>query len=495
MSDAANHLPRIRNTPLKITKRGYLRQLGCTSATSKSTAKFALGYDSAVAAKRRKDIEAIYYENSRYLHGAPYWNPFFLGLARQIEQTSFAVVETESLSKSLGFLGQNAAEKILKFRSIVKRLQMQGVLIQFDDEDLQVHTAPNKLLIKSSTTFHQALASYSQDRLANYVGEFTGRKSVEDKINRITECTNDCLLSEFGFRESKAVIDYWRNRPATKSGNHCSQSFAEGHITEFRKLCHWIGANYEEFTCPDFQAIDSRIKKLSTDKSSNAPRDMFFRPQELQEIFRTAQPMAKLIIALGLNCCAGAAELGRFKVSDFHFETVHPYHEVVDFHQKQSWLISSRKKTQAHSESLLWDWVVPLVKEQVQLCKRKGWIYLFTENGEPLYRDNAIYRELGLPEPNTTKPESRFTKRFNNAVEKAFKDSRITRQLSLGKLRKTFSNFLTMKAHADLGTLALSHVSDADEQLKHYANKPYARLFQVTLEYQDYWRLSSKAKT
>ena len=59
MSKNANHLPRLRNTPLKITKRGYLRQLGCTSALNKSTAKFALGYDAGIAGKKRKDVERI----------------------------------------------------------------------------------------------------------------------------------------------------------------------------------------------------------------------------------------------------------------------------------------------------------------------------------------------------------------------------------------------------------------------------------------------------
>ena len=55
MSKNANHLPRLRNTPLKITKRGYLRQLGCTSALNKSTAKFALVYDAVIAA--REDLK------------------------------------------------------------------------------------------------------------------------------------------------------------------------------------------------------------------------------------------------------------------------------------------------------------------------------------------------------------------------------------------------------------------------------------------------------
>jgi hypothetical protein len=43
--------------------------------------------------------------------------------------------------------------------------------------------------------------------------------------------------------------------------------------------------------------------------------------------------------------------------------------------------------------------VADLVKAQVSHCKEMGWKFLFTENGEPLYLDNDIYKELGLNLP------------------------------------------------------------------------------------------------
>ena len=59
----------------------------------------------------------------------------------------------------------------------------------------------------------------------------------------------------------------------------------------------------------------------------------------------------------------------------------------------------------------------------------------------------------------------------------------------LGKLRKTFSNFLALKDHADLASLALAHTTESDELLKHYANKPYARLFRQTVKHAKEWQL------
>ena len=57
-------LPTIRKTPLKRTKRGYVRQLGKRGSGS-AVKKFYLGHDMAIAAQRRQWIEAIYVENCR----------------------------------------------------------------------------------------------------------------------------------------------------------------------------------------------------------------------------------------------------------------------------------------------------------------------------------------------------------------------------------------------------------------------------------------------
>ena len=138
---------------------------------------------------------------------------------------------------------------------------------------------------------------------------------------------------------------------------------------------------------------------------------------------------------------------------------------------------------------MLWPWVAGLVREQIETCKAVGMPYLFFDDGTPLYKDNEIYEELGLEKPNTTKPESRFVTRYTNAVELAFNEGRIKSQLSLGKLRKTFSDYLTAEDHEDLGSLALAHKTDSDKLLKHYANKPYARLFKATVAAENEWRL------
>ena len=83
-------IPAIRNTPLKKTQRGYVRQLGRTSTNTQTKVKFYLGHDMATAAQRRQWVEAIFVENARLTGGGDVWSELFLDLAKQIAKVGTA---------------------------------------------------------------------------------------------------------------------------------------------------------------------------------------------------------------------------------------------------------------------------------------------------------------------------------------------------------------------------------------------------------------------
>ena len=207
----------------------------------------------------------------------------------------------------------------------------------------------------ATTKIPEALASYKKDRLENYAGGFQGKKHVERKIDDFD--LPDVWLHEFNFTEIKKFIDHWRGRPISKKGKPCTQQYARKQICEFVKFLNWVDNTYPEFQLPNIDSIDRTVRKLSSDVSANAVTDKSFAVDDLKEIFRTAQPLTQLIIGLGLNCCSGPGELGRFKVSDFHFSQPHPHANLIHFDQSADWLITTRYKTHSHSEALLWPWV------------------------------------------------------------------------------------------------------------------------------------------
>lgn len=475
-------VPTIRKTPLRLTRRGYVRQIGKATRNG-SVQKFYLGHDMAIAAQRRQWIEAIYVENCRmFQHN--FWTDTYLNIARQIERLGSAVYQVEPVP----------GMPDTRDYSFIQRLRDVGVPVSIIGEPARATvtlagdvTPQGK---PARTKLHEAIEAYKKDRVANYTGGYQGAQRLDKQIEKFLDL-EDCWLHELSYLKIKKFVDHWRKRPTTEHGKRCSKTYAENQISEFYKFLEILEATKpEEFPCPKLSSIDRSVIKLPGDSKGNAIRNLFWTPDELREVFKTAEPMARLIVGLGLNACSGAAKLGRIRVEDFHFDQQHPQHKTIRYEGVHDWLITTRRKAYTHSEALLWPWVSDLVKQQIAVCEPNGWEYLFTEHGEPMYRDNDIYEELGLPLPDTTKPESRFVKRYGKAVRLAHRTGRIPTKRSLGKLRKSFSNYLTIEAHGDLASLELSHQTDEDQLLKHYANKPYARLFKETVSAEDEWCLT-----
>lgn len=334
------------------------------------------------------------------------------------------------------------------------------------------------------------LTAYKIDRVEKYKGKYQGKVRVGKQIDELSSVAEDCFIHDFGIPQISKIVDHYANRPKTKVSDAASKTYCENQITELYKFCGWLELNFG-WKCPNLKAIDRRVINLATDTLNNAiNNDRHWEPDELRQLFSSANTTARLIIALGLNTGSGAAELGRMRVDQFVFDKPHPYAKLIKCDLVGAWYIGTRLKQFTHSEAYLWPWVAEIVKRQVEICKKSNWPYLFTQNGEPMYLDNEMYTEVGLPKPDTSKPESRFIKCYSNAIAA----SQINRKLSLGKLRKTLSNYLTMEAHEDLASLLLSHKTK-DDLLGNYANRPYGRLHKAIHEAEEIWNLTVNSKS
>ena len=475
------NITRIRQTPLKADKRGnFTRNLGYLNHNGKSQFKFNLGKTMSAAAYRLEQIQSIYIVNCQ-VSNSNVWRPDFLNLAKQVAATG-ACVEVVSQDLPTNF-GSYDFSYIQRMRDLGVVVHTQGAVatatVELPD---RIDENGQSLTVK----LDEAVDAFLTNRIDSYIGEHQGEKKIEGQIGNIKANLPDCYLGELGFSEIKSQVDYWRNRPTLKKGKPIGKDYAEDLIGELYKMLYWLESTYAEFSLPSLAAINRKVKRLATDAKKNSIVDKAFSPAEARKLFHAAeQPLTKLMIALAVNTCSGPAELGRMRVSDFKFNSEHPYATVIGFKKKANWFSAIRMKTDAVSGMLLWPWVAKLVKKQQKVCKKNGWEFLFTgDDGKPLYKCDLIYRELGLDEPKTTKPESAFVSRFRKPKDK------IKSSKSIGKLRKTFSDYLRKEQDGEIASLALSHLTDADNLLANYTNKPYARLFKATLKFQEVWDLT-----
>ena len=89
----------------------------------------------------------------------------------------------------------------------------------------------------------------------------------------------------------------------------------------------------------------------------------------------------------------------------------------------------------------------------------------------------------------SSNPQTKFTNWWNDLIESVQKSDEEFPHLPFGSLRDALPDVLRLRYSDDVASLALQHgeISD-DPLLKHYANKPYKRLFEATRELRSHFQ-------
>ena len=392
-------LPVFRDSAFKPNARGdYVRNVGYKQHGSRTQEKFNLGRVLSIASDRLEQIRSIYLVSCQ-VSNSLIWRQSFLNLAKQVEKTGACLETIPEMPDDMPFfLRDRDYSYVQHMRDLGVNISIQGAPAKATVTLAEKVDEHNKPMV---TKLHEAIDAYEASRLDSFIGEFQGRDRVSKMIKNIKDNLDDCYLVEFGILEIQKHVDFWKKRPMTKHKNptRMSKNYAKDLIGEFFKLLHRLDAAYSEFTLPALKSIDRTIKRLPSDAVKSKPKKKMLSPKEAKELYKAAtQPMTKLMVAMSINSCGGAAELGRLRVTDFLFNCKHPEAELIGFHEKANWLITTRFKKETHSAALLWPWVAELVKEQIKICEANGWKFLFSDkNGMPLYKCDLIYQELGLP--------------------------------------------------------------------------------------------------
>lgn len=117
-------IPQLRRTPLTLTRRGYVRQLG-SLAHGGSVQKFYLGLDPAIAAQRKQWIEAVYVENCRVANSL-LWTDTFLNLAKQLARLGSAVIVNEPRTFEISHFGPPDYSFVQRLRDVGVPVSIHG---------------------------------------------------------------------------------------------------------------------------------------------------------------------------------------------------------------------------------------------------------------------------------------------------------------------------------------------------------------------------------
>jgi hypothetical protein len=345
-------------------------------------------------------------------------------------------------------------------------------------------------------TFHQAVTSYLAKRKADFtVGDtFDGSgHHILGLVENFRDRQLDVPLAKLDFAGCQEIYDFWRNRPQNlRTGHPLSAKHCSSHIGELDRFFKWLHTSPEFLwrRPNDFDLIERKIKRLESDRRSlQAIEIKTFRIEHLALLYKHALPSERLKLLWCLNCSHGAAEIGRVEWGDIYLHQMHPWiKDGLQFESStaHSWCGFLRPKTDVIGWWWLWPETVALVQwwrhEQETNLKRAMLPtdrMLLTHTGKPLFRDSSRNAQTSFA--------NQWSRLLKRVIKLEGKDA--IPELPFGTIRDQMSNWLgSDENQAVLASTALAHgIPHKGDKLlyKHYANRPWAQLFQKQMEYRE----------
>lgn len=362
-------------------------------------------------------------------------------------------------------------------------------------------TPPDPTTPLINGTFHAALTSYEKKRRQDFTepdGTFDGSgHHFLGIIKAIRERRPDFQLAELDFHKCQDEFNFWRDRPEdrrkNKEGKYLAGKTCQNYIGELWRFFGWLHLSTEfGWRRPqDFASIKKDVRKLKSDRRSVHDMEIkTFSLEDLKLLYRNAIPFERFLLAWGLNCAHGAAEVGRVEWGDLFLAQEHPWKSQglkVDCSDEDNWCGLTRPKSDVIGWWWLWPETVRLLEwlrgERRRKLGREPEPHeriLLTETGAPLYRDESRNAQSSFG--NTWRRLRRRVETNNPAAAVS--------NLPFGTLRNQMPDWLGgEQGKALVASVALCHgIPHKGDKLlyRHYSNRPWASLFASQREFRQH---------
>lgn len=350
-----------------------------------------------------------------------------------------------------------------------------------------VDRTPHKVVAPIPGSLHEALKAY---QLEAELEEPTNYDR-HGKIRQLIERHHDRPLATLGIDACRDLFMYWRQRPHRHDGKgQYTSKRSREQLSELIRFLEWLHIS-EVFGWrepEDFHRLDRSIFKDGTSRKSILQSKMpIFKIDDLATLVRNAGMPEKLWIVWCLNNSHGAAEVGRVQWEDIYLDQDHPWRaNGLNIWEGGNWTGFLRPKTDVLGWWLLWPETVELLLEWREKCRS-----IFGREVVP--DDTLIVRETGAPLYGMNKNgQSAFYNQFDRLKKHCERMGFPVADLPPGTLRNQFSDWCGgEEADATVASVALAHgIPHKGDKLlyKHYANRPWKRLFEKQQEFREYCR-------
>lgn len=271
----------MRQTNLKRTKRGYVRNLG--RLPSGSQPKFYLGHDRSIAIQRLDRITTLWQHVEEWhgsKHGKATWSDDTLQSAKAIGKGEPAFMSPFDLS-----IGNEQAEKYFARISVLREAGLDirpanESNFSLGGEDLSkdidhAHESLGRILRSHATgqLLYEALQAYQESIMVKYKDSSDGfltdnGKTKIDQIKTIMTYLPNQDLGLLDYSGCDQVFGIFRRRPISKRyGKPMSRESCGNYIGELGRFFKWLhlSKSYRWRKPEDFDLISRRPRELDED--------------------------------------------------------------------------------------------------------------------------------------------------------------------------------------------------------------------------------------
>lgn len=466
----------MRQTSLKRTKRGYVRNLGRT--TGNVQPKFYLGHDRDEAIRRLNLITAMWAKIEEERTFAPggyiaYWSEEELEAARAIARGDapslppplmFHMKDFVQYVHDVAKISDATGVKFSPSHAKAYEMGMEEINRKFGEAREGLAKAVSKdVPLPTGQTIHQALDAYltyidREYREAD--GTITDNgKTKQTQVKAIKSYLPDVDLATLDYQGTDELFGVFRRRPASKRyGRPMARKSCTNYIGELGRFFRWLhlASGFQWRKPEDFELIRRTPRELDEDTEKEAQDVPVWTIEQLAVLSKYATPIERIFLLLGLNCSYGADQAGRLRIRHLHLDA------------KVSHIRRIRNKKKTTSIHLLWGQTADGLRwalERRRGQKFEGDILLLTEKGQPYWRKTkGGNRSNAIP------------RLWADLLKRVRVDQPDFPMLPFNSLRDTSANMVRQLAGEEVASLHLAHKHQSkDENLRRYT-RAYASI-------------------
>ena len=312
------------------------------------------------------------------------------------------------------------------------------------------------------------------------------------KVRQLKERHSDQPLATLGLDACRSLINYWRQRPPRHDGKgQYSNKRSREQLRELERFFEWLhlSEEYAWLEPEGFSRLERSIINEGNGRKSILESKMpVFSLDDLATLVRFAGMPEKLWIVWCLNTSHGAAEVGRVQWEDIYLDQDHPWREKgLNIWEGGNWIGFLRPKTDVLGWWMLWPETVELLRTWKEQCRD-----IFGRDVIP--QDMLIVRDSGSPLYNeeSKNAQAAFANQLNRLKEDCRRMGFPVADLPPGTLRDQFPDWCGGdEGDATVASVQLTHgVPHKGDKLlyKHYANRPWRKLFEKQEQFRTYCR-------